>query len=645
MPDLDKDRWMSTAVVLGACAALVTLAVYLPALKNGFVNWDDNLYVYENLRIRSIDLGFLKWILTEVIIRNWHPLTMLSHAVDYALWGLNPMGHHLTSIIGHGLNTFLVALLCFRLATRAHTPLKRLGPGALATGVAAALLFGLHPLHVESVAWVSERKDVLSALFFLLSLLAYLKYTSGVSGGSGRRFNYAASLVLFALALMSKPMAISLPIVLLILDYYPLERLLFKDGRDGWARWGRVLLEKLPFFALSGASAVVTLWAQHGVIQPLEAVAFTERVAVAVRGYAFYLYKMLLPVRLAPIYPLPWEGELFNLWFFASIALLVAITAFCIYMAVYPAKKRRVFLAAWLYYLVMLLPVIGLVQVGRQAAADRYTYLPSLGLFMLAGLGAGLLFEKWIRARTVVIAVMVMVSALMAYTTVRQTGVWKDSITFWSYQINIYPDRVPIAHANRGAALYDLGDFRRAMEDFDTAIALKPEYAKSYINRGKTLQKLGDFRRAIEDFDTAIALSPEYAQAYVGRGLAYAKSRSRRIPRAIEDFTKALEIDPGLKKTYYDRAIAYSILGRHTQAIKDLTVAIEIDPGYADAYHNRGVAYANRGKYKLAIEDFSRAISIDPEDADSYRSRGHAYMRLGYTEQATEDYKTADRLR
>jgi lipoprotein NlpI len=638
MPETDttQRRDKTLIAVLAVLIALVTLAAYIPALLNEFVLWDDPVYVYKNLRIRSLDPGFFSWVLTAVVSSNWHPLTMVSHAVDYALWGLNPMGHHLTSIILHALNTGLVFMLGIRLAGSAGRGPGRVCTGgkAIVTGLAAALLFGLHPLHVESVAWVSERKDVLSALFFLLSLLAYLRYATGVRGGSSGRLNYAASLVLFGLALMSKPMAVTLPVVLLILDYYPLKRT---------AALKSALTEKLPFFALSAASAAITLWAQHKgeAMVSIGALVFPERVAMAIRGYAFYLYKMLLPVKLVPVYPMPFEGELFNSWFFVSLSLLVAITAFCIYTAVYPAKRRRAFLAVWLYFALTLLPVIGLVQVGMQAAADRYMYLPSIGPFMLAGLGAGLLFEKWTRARTVVIAVMVIVSALMAYMTVRQTGVWKDSLTLWSHEIRLYPDRVPSAHFNRGLAYAEKGDLARSIDDYNTAIALRTGMATVYAARGAALEKLGDFKRAIEDYDTAIAMRPE-AVFYNNRGLAYA--RTRRIPDAIEDFVRAIELDPDYKDAHYNRALAYSFLGRHAEAIKGLTVTIGIDPGYADAYHNRGVAYANIGEYRLAIEDFSMAISIDPGDADSWRNRGLAYMRLGYTDEAASDYRAAERL-
>jgi tetratricopeptide (TPR) repeat protein len=577
MPETDKAQRRDKILIaaIAALTAIITFAVYLPALKNGFVNWDDPALISNNLHIQSINLGFLKWVMTAVVNSNWHPLTMLSHAVDYALWELNPMGHHLTSIIMHALNTFLVALLGFELVTRGRTQLKLLAPGVLATGVAAALLFGLHPLHVESVAWVSERKDVLSALFFLLSLLAYLRYTSQVREDSAKKLNYAASLVLFTLALMSKPMAISLPIVLLILDYYPLKR-------TGPLK--NILVEKLPFFALSVASAVVTLLAQHkaGAIKSLEALAFTERVAVAIRSYAFYIYKMLLPIKLTPFYPLPPKSEFFNLWFFASLALLIAITAFCIYMAVYSAKKRRAFLAAWLYYLVTLLPVIGLVQVGLQAAADRYMYLPSIGPFMLAGLGAAYLIGTGGRRRMMTTAcVTIVIIVTLAVMTIKQTAIWKDSITLWTYEI---------MHYKSSPGTYSLN-------------------VTAYQNRATAYSELREFKKAIADYTRALTLEPNYANAYLGRGITYGKGGNHEL--AMADFNSALEIDPLNIDAYYNRGLAHKNLGRNTEAIEDLRAALRINPEYAKAYYTLSIIYYKIGNMEAAIAARSRAAELN----------------------------------
>jgi hypothetical protein len=354
--------------------ALLTLLVYLPALQNDFVNWDDHLYIYENPHIRSIDSEFFKWIFTTFHASNWHPLTWLSHAIDYAIWGLNPMGHHLTSIILHGLNTFLVVILIIRLINydRDKAPItvenkKFSNNNPIIAGAITGLLFGLHPLHVESVAWVSERKDVLCAFFFLLSILSYLKYTSPLQ--KQKTVHYALCLLFFIFALMSKPMAVTLPVVLLILDVYPLGRLHLKSAftnpplppfTKGGLGGIKVLIEKLPFLILSLASSVVTIIAQQNAIVTFEARPLGERLLVAIRAPVFYLFKMLWPTDLSPLYPYPSKISFLTIEYMGSFILVVCITAFCIWLW----KRQKIFAIVWAYYIVTLLPVLGIIQVG-----------------------------------------------------------------------------------------------------------------------------------------------------------------------------------------------------------------------------------------------------------------------------------------
>jgi hypothetical protein len=471
-PDTMPEASRITVWAVALIVASVTFVVYLPALNNEFVNWDDPTYVYENYQIRSIDFGFLKWIFTAVVSGNWHPLTMFTHALDYSFWGLDPRGHHLTSIIFHTFNTLLVFILVVQLlgcgrAGKTGIPNGFTGPDkkALIAGIVTALVFGIHPVHVESVAWISERKDVLSVFFFLLSVLAYLKYTS--SRNSKRSISYGACLLLFTMALMSKPMAVTLPVVLLILDYYPLGRMSLEGGLKG-AKWS--LLEKVPFFVLSLLSSLITIWAQHtgGALTTLEAYPLKVRILVALRAYAFYIYKMVLPIDLAPFYPYPRSIDFFAIEFLVSFILLIVITTLCLWSV----KRYKLFSAIWLYYLITLIPVIGIVQVGEQAAADRYTYLPSLGPFLLAGLGAGIVFEISSKKlyRTAIIATLVVLSGILVNKTVKQTAIWQDSITLWSYEIKLFPNRVPIAHINLGIAYGKQGQLDTAIKKFRIAL-------------------------------------------------------------------------------------------------------------------------------------------------------------------------------
>ncbi|MFQ5442323.1 MAG: tetratricopeptide repeat protein [Thermodesulfobacteriota bacterium] len=523
---------------------VITLIVYLPALKNGFINWDDTHYITENLHIRSLDIG---WLFTGVVAANWHPLTMLSHTVDFALWNMNPWGHHLTSVILHALNTALVYMVTFRLISIAQKNTDNKITGRVIAGAAAALLFGLHPLHVESVAWVSERKDVLSAFFYLIAILLYLQYAA--RGAAKKALYYVMSLIVFALALMSKPMAVSLPIVLLLIDFYPLDRLKHMRG---------IIIEKIPFFLLTILSAIVTIWAQHKgeAIQSLKLYTLTDRIVLPARAYIFYLYKMIIPLNLSPIYPRPPEAGILNLPAVISFLILASITAFCVIKS-----KKRFLLALWLFYLLTLLPVVGIIKVGDVAMADRYAYLPSVGPFILAGLGLALVMKKAggrpLKAFLIITAASILV--IFALMTRAQTRVWKGPITFWSEIIRVYPERVPIAYNKRGITYAKKGEFNKAAADLTMAIELVEDKAYPYFNRASVFTSLGRYEEAIKDFSAIITIDPKSTKVYYERGRLYEKTG--RYEEALRDFKKVVALQPDFAEGYMDAARIYSTLG------------------------------------------------------------------------------------
>lgn len=570
---------------------VLTFIIYLPALRNGFVNWDDNHYVYENSNLQTIDFKWFKGILTSRFYSNWHPLTMISYAVDYSFWGLNPLGYHLTNIVLHAIDTFLVFLLVHHLVDigLGFQDLKTINATRFRTHVAliVALLFGIHPIHVESVAWVSERKDVLYAAFFLLTILCYLKY---VSGGSKRRLFYGISLIFFILSLMSKPMAVSLPVVLLIFDYYPLKRSEAESTK-------KILIEKLPFLLIGIVCSIITVWAQGagGALMTLERFPLLVRIAVAARAYLFYLIKMILPINLAPYYPYPTGTFFFSVEYLGSIVTMLIIT----YAAIRLFKKNKLFSAVWLYYIVTLIPVIGIVQIGAQAAADRYTYLPSLGPFVLIGVVVGELYERTSKKnRMAIIAALLIVSCLLMNKTIKQIGIWYDSITLWSHEIKIFPESAYVAYNNRGNIYFCSNNFTQAMNDFNKAIEINPWYADAYNNRGEAYNSVGKYAMAISDLNKTIELNPKNENAYTNRGEAY-----------------------------------YN-LGNYAQALKDVNKAIELNPQFVKAYNTRGITYANSGNYQKALNEFNMAIALDPEYADAYYNSGLVYQRLGNSEKA-----------
>ena len=518
-----NDRRLS---VRGAAlsVALLVFLVYCPVLRNGFVGWDDDIYVYQNPRLHHLSLPALLRAFTSIHPSgNWHPLTELSHAADCALWGMNAKGHHLTSLLLHGLNAGLVVALAFALA-RARSAERH--ARTMVAAVATGLLWGLHPLRVESAAWVSERKDVLCASFYLAGLLYYLRYAQEIGGAPARKKRfYLGALACFLLALLSKPMAVSLPFVLLILDAYPLARL-------GRVRLGRLLVEKLPFLALAAASAVITLKAQRagGAFRAMLGVPLGTKVLVATRATVSYLGKTLWPSKLLPLYSYPqnvsWASWRFGVPLLALALLVVA----CVWLA----RRNRALLATLLCYLLALLPVIGIVQIGPQSMADRYTYLPAIALSILAGAGFGKLWEKaatlpsrW-QSAAVVLA-MALVPGVLASLTMRQMAVWHDSETLWTQVIRYEPWNAE-AYNNRASFYFDQGDYPSALSDYSAALSFSPQVApahqtkrrSAYLNdRAITYVRLGKMTEAIADASEAIRLRPSHADYYQNRSNMY----------------------------------------------------------------------------------------------------------------------------
>ncbi len=506
--------------LLATALALLAFAVYLPSLGNDFV-WDDLQYLSENRHLRSLDLAFCKWAFFNFYAANWHPLTWISHGVDHALWGGRPGGHRLGNLLLHAANTALVALLATRLLVRAQAEASPRGGGSFLSGrmilVAAgstALLFGIHPLHVESVVWLAERKDLLCGLFYLLALLVHAGETPNSAAAATetgrfsflRRKRYWETAFFFLLALLSKPMAVTLPLVLLLLDWYPLRRISSPRSLLEAVR------EKLPLLALSLASSLLTILAQRaeGAMAALGGVPFPARILLAAHSLVAYLGLMAPPFPLLPLYPYPEPNSIvLGGHYLLALLLAGAITT----LAALLARRHKVFLAAWSYYLITLLPVLGLIQVGAQAMADRYTYLPSLGPFLIAGLGASWLNEQARQrlgvkfSRQLPLGLLALGIALfLALATHKQIGVWRNEITLWSHLIQLAPEGSHRAYNNRGAAYLKQGQLKSALADFEQALRMRPDYPDALFNRGIVRGKMGESELARSDFQRARAL-------------------------------------------------------------------------------------------------------------------------------------------
>ncbi|MBA4374154.1 MAG: hypothetical protein C0402_14990 [Thermodesulfovibrio sp.] len=503
-------------VYLAAAIAGITFAIYLPGLQNGFVNWDDPL-AYDNPHLHALGLDLFRWAFTDISTVYWMPLVWLSHALDYALWGLNPVGHHLTNNLLHAGNTFIVSYLAIRLLLIAGfttKPEESILPderGVLIAGGMTGLLFGLHPLHVESVAWVAERKDLLSGIFLLLSIMAYIRYAAGLSderpqvkaGAFRLNRQYLLSLFFFIGAVSSKPMAVTLPAILLILDWYPLRRICTPKNI------ATLLAEKIPFIVGSVMISVVTIIAQRRLGGVVTEVSIPERLLVAARALTVYLWKVVLPVDLVPFYPYPKVIALGMPEYFLPMILVAAMTAACIYTA----RKQKMWLAAWGYYIISLLPVLGIAMVKTSSPfiADRFTYLPGIAPFLIMGVFVAWGREQVFLSRTwrgVAAAIVIAAVFAMTYATVKQIAVWKDSISLWTKVIDADPSVPAFVYNNRAVAFHERQQIDKAIKDYTQAIALDPGDYAQYSNRGTAHVALKQYALALADYEKVIALQP-----------------------------------------------------------------------------------------------------------------------------------------
>jgi protein O-mannosyl-transferase len=578
-------RWVCLALIA------VNLIVYASVRHHDFVNFDDDDYVTANpVVLRGLTWHGVAWAFTTEHAVNWHPLTWLSHMLDVQLYGLDAGAHHLTNLLFHIGNTLLLFGLLHRMT------------GALGRSAFVAGLFAVHPLHVESVAWVAERKDVLSTLFWMLTLWAYIEYVKRPDLRQSSRRRYAAVLLFFALGLMAKQMLVTLPLVLLLLDFWPLGRVGigpnpaggWAPARDGWATAGRLVWEKLPLLALAAASSIATfvIHQRGGAVIILSAIPLQLRIENALVSYVVYIGKMLWPAGLAVLYPYP---QSLSAW---SVAVAF-VTLTGISVAVIWAAPRRPYLpVGWFWYLGTLVPVIGLIQVGDQAIADRYTYIPLIGLFIIVAWGAPDLLVRWPLRRVVLPKIALPAAACLvilacAITARGQLEYWEDSTTLWTHTLAV-TTRNNIAHNNLGATLADQGKTDEAIAHYSEALRIKSDYADAHNNLGVALADQGKLDEAIAHYSEALRIKPGYSDAHSNLGIALADQGN--LDEAIAQFTEALRINPDSAKAHNNLGVALASQGKLDEAIAQFTEALQVKPDYADARNNLELALARRGK-------------------------------------------------
>lgn len=583
---------------------VVTFAVYWQVSNHQFVNYDDGRYITENPHVKAgLTREGIAWAFTAMHVGNWHPLTWLSHMLDVQLFGLHPGAHHLVNVLFHATNTVLLFLLLLRMT------------GAYWQSSFVAALFALHPLHVESVAWVAERKDVLSAFFWILTLLFYDRYVKHQG-----RIRYLLTLCTFALGLMSKPMLVTLPFVLFLMDYWPLGRL--RLGRtslpvqqgleltDQKSLPFRLILEKIPFLALSVASSIVTMYAQHkgGAVASITAVPFTFRAVNALWAYVLYIGKMLWPLHLAVIYPLPPTMTILQ---GLSSGMLVAVISV---LTVLSAKRHPYFLVGWLWYIMTLVPVIGLVQVGRQSIADRYTYIPLIGLFIMIAWGIQIIVGDSRYRRVALSTVAGFILLAFAACTWLQLRYWKDSITLFSHAVKTI-DNNYIAHESLGYALAQSGRLDEAIYHYSESLRVSPEYERALTGMGNVLVKQGKIEEAVYYTNKALLINPDSAEAHFNMGFALMKQG--KDEEAIYHYSEGFRSDPDNAEIHFIIGVILGTQGKLDESIKHFSEALRIKPDFAEGHYSLGVALLRQGKFDESIKHYSEALRIKPDFAEA----------------------------
>lgn len=565
------------AIAAGLVGAV--FAAYAPVFRHEFVHYDDQVYVTENPHVLAgLSASGLAWAFRTGEASNWHPLTWLSHMLDVQLYGSRAPGHLATNVALHAASVVLLFLL---LAS---------ATGATGRSAAVAGLFALHPLHVESVAWVAERKDVLSTALGLVALAGWIRWARDPSP-----LRYATVVVAFALGLMAKPMLVSLPFLLLLVDVWPL-------GRRGPVT--RRVTEKLPLFALAAASCAVTFLVQRagGTVASLERLPAGERAANAAVSYARYLGKTFWPVDLAVTYPLrPWSAAAVG----AALLLLAALSALA-----FTERRRRPWLGVgWFWFAGALVPVIGLVQVGRQSMADRYTYWPHIGLFIALVWGGSELLQRARAPRWLELGLIGAALAACGVLTFRQAGVWHDGVTLFAQAVRVAPESAD-AQYNLGLAYSRRGDDARAVEPLLAANRLRPQDARISFRLGNSYQRLGRLDEATQAYEATLRLDPQQATAL--RNLALTLQRLGRVPAAIEAYRRADQLEPLDTEARFNLAVGLMGSGQTANAELQLRRVVEQRPDWAAAQDNLGVVLANQGKLDEARSRFALAARLEP---------------------------------
>lgn len=585
---------------------IISFFSYLPVLHNGLLDWDDYGYIKNNPLIFSINL---KEIFSHNVMWNYHPFTILILTIEYHFFGLNPTGYHAVNLLLHLSNVVLVFYSISLLSEKIEV--------ALIT----SLLFGIHPMHVESVAWVAELKDVLYTFFFLSAYIFYLRYLK-----DPKTKYYIIALLLFLASLLSKAMAASLPVILLLTDYFKNRKITREE-----------LLEKVPFFLVATILGIVAVYAQDTSVGNEDlGLTFLQRMIFACYGFISYLIKLGFPIHLSAFYPYPLltAGQIpFSYYTYVLLVLGLSVLVF------YSIRFSRKIVFGVGFFTVTILLVLQWLPVGNAIMADRYSYIPSIGIFYLIAEALVLLWNK--KSRLVTILLISTITLFFSVITFERCGIWKNDLTLWNDVLSQF-QKAPVAYNNRGLVYLKEKEYDKALEDFNKAIEQYQKYTQAFINRGNVLRNLNKYDEALNDYNRAIGLEPNYYKAYFNRGILFLKYNKNE--QALHDFNKAIALNPDNTETYVNRGIIFMNEKKYDQAIADYNKAIELNPNYTDAYINRGNAFSMEKNYEEAIHNFSIAIKLNPKEPTAYYNKGLTEFNAGNKQAAYSDLKQAANL-
>jgi tetratricopeptide (TPR) repeat protein len=558
----------------------MTLAVYWQVHDFDFVSYDDPFYITGNSHVQSgVTLNGFFWTFSTKYFGLWNPLVWLSFMFDYQFYGLNAGGYHLTNLILHILSTLLLFWIFCRMT------------GEIWKSAFIASFFALHPLHIESVAWISERKDVLGAFLWMLTLRLYVYYTERPV-----LKRYLLVVIAFVLALLSKPMVITLPLILILMDFWPLKR--FESRESNVLMWQ--VKEKLPLLILSLVLVFITFYTPGSNVSykflPLQ-----DRLANAPVAFVTYLIKTFWPLNLAVFYPFPKQIPIWPVM--GAFLLIVFISAAVIILF----KKTPQLFTGWLWYTITIAPVIGIIQIGDFAVADRYHYLPSVGISMMLAWGIPSLIRNDNMRRKILFPAAVAFLLFLSALAWKQCGYWRNSFSLFSRAVEVTQNNY-LAYTSLGLAWFEKGNITEAIEHYNKAILIKPDYDEAYNNRGIAYVNLGQYQSAIEDYSSAIRIHPAFANYHYNRGYTY--EILGQYPLAIEDYTMAIRLQPTSAKFYYIRGCSYGKIGQYQSAFEDCNEAIRFNPDYAEAYMCRGSAYLKQGNKDLGCRDAQTACLL-----------------------------------